>query len=311
MYEEPDVLHFCVKTEHFNIVHLDSVLAYTKQKQRDLIVGTEQLMKVFDETDPTKTTIILTHYSYDFLNKSEQKLVLKLMEKYNVQLWLAGHEHDRLLRKQMDYFYEFQCGNLIHENGETRSCVAVGVFDTEKHNGSIQAWYWDSPNGWTVDAYISREKDRSKYNFALQNSAAATDQMNKEKLKRRLAEQRKKRQESEAYSMLCIRYMQCLTSREFTDGAIYYWIWMDEKHIGGQTLWTGWQDEACTKEIRRLRPVAPDKVMEIGEKTKKRIMVVNSKSDAEIFQICGGEAVVRKDICEQYLPMFCREYIAG
>ncbi len=73
MYEEPDVLHFCVKTEHFNFVHLDSVLAYTKQKQRDLIVGTEQLMKVFDETDPTKTR---RHLNYNWKNESEKTTIL-------------------------------------------------------------------------------------------------------------------------------------------------------------------------------------------------------------------------------------------
>ena len=177
MYESPELLHFCVKTEHFNIIHLDSVIAYTKQRQRDLIVGTEPLLDVFSETDPMKTTIILTHYSYDFLDKSEQKVALNLMTDYNVQLWLAGHEHDELLRKQRDYFYEFQCGNLIHESGETRSCVAVGEFDTEQHNGSVQVFYWDSPNGWTVDAYISRDEERSRYSFALQDAATVTGQM--------------------------------------------------------------------------------------------------------------------------------------
>lgn len=126
-----------------------------------------------------------------------------------------------------------------------------------------------------------------------------------------LAEKRKKLKGIEGYNLLYSRYIQCLTSREFTDGEIYYWIWMDEKHIGGQTMWDGWQDETCTKEIRQLRPVLPDKVMEIGEETRKKIMVVNSQWDAEIFLIYGGDAIVRKDICEQYLSMFCKEYIAG
>ena len=126
-----------------------------------------------------------------------------------------------------------------------------------------------------------------------------------------LEEKRKKLKGIEGYNELYSRYIQCLTSREFTDGAIYYWIWIDGKHIGGQTLWIGWQDAARTKEIWQLRPVLPDKVMDICETTKDRIMVVNSQRDAEIFLIYGGQAVVRKDICEQYLSMFCKEYIAG
>lgn len=38
-------------------------------------------------------------------------------------------------------------------------------------------------------------------------------------------------------------------------------------------------------------------------------MVLNSEEDAITFRIYGGEAIVRTDICEQYLPEFAREYI--
>lgn len=91
-----------------------------------------------------------------------------------------------------------------------------------------------------------------------------------------LTEKRKKLRGIEGYNLLYSRYLQCLTSREFTDGAIYYWIWMDKKSIGGLTQWIGWQDEERTTEIRQLRPVVPDKIVEICEKIKGRMMVVNS-----------------------------------
>lgn len=126
-----------------------------------------------------------------------------------------------------------------------------------------------------------------------------------------LAEKRKKLKGIEGYNLLYSRYIQCLTSREFTEGAIYYWIWMDKTNIGGLTQWIDWQDEACTTEIRQLRPVVPEKIVEVGKKIKGKMMVVNSRRDANIFLIYGGQAVVRKDICEQYLSMFCEDYIVG
>lgn len=126
-----------------------------------------------------------------------------------------------------------------------------------------------------------------------------------------LVEKRKKLKGIEGYNLLYSRYVQCLTSHKFTAGAIYYWIWMDKKNIGGLTQWVGWQDEAHTMEIRRLRPVVPDKIVEVGKNIKGKMMVVNSQRDANIFLIYGGQAVVRKDICEQYLSMFCEDYIVG
>lgn len=169
--------HFCIETEEFNLVHLDSTLTYTKERQRDLIIGTDLLMNVLEGINQNKATIILTHYSFDFLNRSEQKMVFQLLTDYNVQLWFSGHEHDDLLRMQRDYFYEFQCGNLMHEGEGTKSCIILGEYDIENLSGIAQIYMWNSPDGWSLYLFSSMQKDRSSYAFELQNDDAKREQM--------------------------------------------------------------------------------------------------------------------------------------
>lgn len=126
---------------------------------------------------------------------------------------------------------------------------------------------------------------------------------------KRLEEKKRKLKGIEGYNPLYGRYLKCLSKREYTEGATYYWIWMDGKKMGGITMWKGWQDAERRIEIRQLRPVNPVGVVEHCEKLFGKMMILNSAQDVTIFMLYGGQAIVRKDICEAYLPEFCEDYI--
>lgn len=135
-------LHFVNTTEHFNIIHLNSTTTYSIENQRDFVIGTKKLMDVLESCDKTKFSIILTHYSFDFLGQDERNEVETLLSEYNVKLWLAGHEHDNLIRMQRDKFLECQCGNLVLQDG-AKSCFLTGEIDIDSGKGEIMvhAWY--------------------------------------------------------------------------------------------------------------------------------------------------------------------------
>lgn len=61
-------------------------------------------------------------------------------------------------------------------------------------------------------------------------------------------------------------------------------------------------------EIKKLRAVQPKRAIKMCEELDERPLIINSKMDAVIFYIYGGQAIVRKDICEIYLPEFNKEY---
>lgn len=146
LYAQP---HFVITTNDFNILHVDSTLTYAPGKNRDFILGSHMLLSALDSCDPQKTTILLTHYSFDYLTQQERNEIEFLLHNYNVHLWLAGHEHENLIRWQRDKFLECQCGNLALQNG-AKSCFLVGMFDTDTGSGKIEVHAWFEQRGWAV-----------------------------------------------------------------------------------------------------------------------------------------------------------------
>lgn len=157
--------HYVIETEEFNIIHVDSTLFYTFSRQKDFILGTYLLLEILEQLNTDKITILLTHYSFDFFERNEQKELIALFNDYNVRLWLAGHEHDHLARMQWDCFYEFQCGNLLLENGAT-ACILLGEIDTDTGEGRVQVHAWYTQGDWDLYPFISRkDTDKSVYTF--------------------------------------------------------------------------------------------------------------------------------------------------
>lgn len=159
--------HFVITTEHLNVLHVDSTLTYGKGRDRDFVIGTRSLMDALDKCDPVKPTILLTHYSFDFLEQQERNEVETLLDNYHVQLWLAGHEHDNLIRKQRDKFWECQCGNLALQKG-ARSCFIVGEYDIDTGDGILTVHAWYPSRGWERYPFArTGAEDNSFYPFTL------------------------------------------------------------------------------------------------------------------------------------------------
>lgn len=153
--------HFVISTKHFNIIHLDTTITYGKGHDRDFVVGTHALMDALDACDASKPTIILTHYSFDFLAQDERNQVETLLSTYNVQLWFAGHEHENLIRWQRGKFLECQCGNLALQKG-ARSCFLTGELDLDTGDGRIIVHAWYEGKGWEEYPFarVGSEDDR-------------------------------------------------------------------------------------------------------------------------------------------------------
>lgn len=105
--------------------------------------------------------------------------------------------------------------------------------------------------------------------------------------KEQMEERKHKLKGEDGYNELYSHYLKCLNNYEIVEDARYYWIESIDDCIGGQTQWVGWADNEYKLEIRRLRPVKPKSAIEA----------------------CGGQAIVRADICEQYLPEFMEDFI--
>lgn len=171
--------HYLIKTEEFNIIHLDSTLFYTKQRQRDFIVGTYQIQELLEQADNDKLTIVVSHYSFDFIEENERRELIALFNDYNVDMWMAGHEHNHLVRRQYDSFYEFQAGNLLLEEG-AKTCFLVGEIDTDSGRGVVESHAWFPQGGWAVYPFLSVSgPDKSKYYFNCKSQMSEANVKNK------------------------------------------------------------------------------------------------------------------------------------
>ena len=70
--------HYLITTADFNVIHIDSTLFYTKQRQRDFIVGTYRIQELLEQADINKLTIIVSHYSFDFIEENERRELIAL-----------------------------------------------------------------------------------------------------------------------------------------------------------------------------------------------------------------------------------------
>ena len=160
--ENYNAQHFTITTEHLNILHLDTTLTYGTGHYRDYVIGTRALVDALDKCDPSKPTVILTHYSYDFLAQSERNQVETILNTYNVQLWFAGHEHENLIRRQREKFIECQCGNLVLQKG-ARSCFLTGELDMDTGDGVITVHAWYEGKNWERYPFARNGSEDDRY----------------------------------------------------------------------------------------------------------------------------------------------------
>ena len=146
LYCNPLAPHFSIKTDDFNILHVDSTLSYTAgHEANDLILGTKLLQNALAGLDPEKPTVLLSHYPLRSLHQDEYKYVRELLYENGVNLWLAGHQHDQIVMPT-DYFYSFQAG-VLQDQKKTSATVLLGEFDPLTNTGHVVAYTW-FPEGW-------------------------------------------------------------------------------------------------------------------------------------------------------------------
>lgn len=155
LYGNPKMPHFNIETEHFNILHVDTNLAYTSgQEHNDLFVGTKLLYDAIHTLNKNKPTILLSHYPVTSFLQGERKVLSTMLQHNGVQLWLAGHEHDQVLQK-VHYIYSLQAGVLRNEQG-VHSSVLLGQYDPTTCMCSVYAHTWFD-EGWAKYPYVDLE----------------------------------------------------------------------------------------------------------------------------------------------------------
>lgn len=102
-------------------------------------------------------------------------------------------------------------------------------------------------------------------------------------------------------------YIKCRTNYVIDERSEYYWIFTKDDMLGGQTQWEDFTEDG--REIRVLRPVIAKKAIETCTEIYGAPMVINSLEDVLTFMVFGGQAIVKKELCEKHLSCFCKPMI--
>ena len=179
LYHTIDRPHFCVETEDLNIIHVNSALFYDNEHQDNLLIGRESFFNALSEIDCGKPTIVLSHYSFDYLDRIEQITLYELLTDYNAKIWLSGHSHYGVLNKYRDYLYSFQCGSLIHEQGVVKNSILIGEYRPDSRDGIVRGIDWDSTDGWKESKDICKIGYSDKYLFELYENDELKEKIDK------------------------------------------------------------------------------------------------------------------------------------
>lgn len=166
MYGNPDRPHFNIETPHFNILHVDTTLVYSEgQEAYDLIVGTDALYKEVQKLNIEKPVILLTHYPITSLLQDERRLLSDMLQKHQIRLWLAGHEHDHVVQR-IQYIDQMQAGELRRED-KANATFLIGEYDESSGNGRVIAYTWFR-EGWCQYPILDLDNERKEcYEFRL------------------------------------------------------------------------------------------------------------------------------------------------
>lgn len=125
-------------------------------------------------------------------------------------------------------------------------------------------------------------------------------------LKKQKEEEYGKIHQSGKYNEIYRHYLKCRELHEFNENDTYFWIFSTRQDgdtiYGGHTQWCGRTNESKTVAIRKLRPVIPQVVYDYCCQLYSKPMIILSEYDAAVFRIFGGQAIIRKEICDICFP---------
>lgn len=120
-----------------------------------LILGIKFLEECFKKIDLGKPTIVYGHHSLESLRYDEQVRVIELFQKYNVHVYLCGHNHvfqiNNISYNEKHKLYEVFSGNLYTENrysqcGFLEANLSNNVLEIKCHEWDFNARKWHLSN---------------------------------------------------------------------------------------------------------------------------------------------------------------------
>ncbi|MGK9430216.1 metallophosphoesterase family protein [Bacillus atrophaeus] len=169
-----DNIHFVIKTEEYNVVHINTCLiAGGDNVEGKILVGLQKLLNAIREisNEKDKVTFALGHHTVNCLNEVEKSSFLNRLSDNEVDFYLCGHVHKSNIHQESNNYktvHMFTAGaNVV--DGYSDTIFLEGNLDT--NSGSAEVYYhtWNpSQEFWHVNNSLDRRLVEGKYTFELE-----------------------------------------------------------------------------------------------------------------------------------------------
>lgn len=150
-----------------SIVKLNTSWLDTDSKKTNLLCGTNKLLELLSKhkDDLSKgMNIAMGHHPIEALEEEERKRVLDLFEKYNIGIYLCGHQHKPSITK----YYEKDLIQLVcpggYNDGYSEGGYVWGIIDTDSLFYKAECYIWDKGK-WCIDSRLKGTNERGIYYF--------------------------------------------------------------------------------------------------------------------------------------------------
>lgn len=174
---EKDSLHFVVKRDGYNVVHINtSLISGVSNAEGRILVGLKKLNDALKELSEDKNVInfAIGHHTINCINVHEKTSLLNRFSDYNIDFYLNGHVHQANYHQEINNYnktYMFTAGANVVDN-YAHSTFLTGSINKENGIGKVvyhswnkddEFWYVNNTIGrQTVDGCYSCEIDRFK-----------------------------------------------------------------------------------------------------------------------------------------------------
>ena len=150
-----------------SIVKLNTSWLDTDSQKTNLFCGTNKLLELLlkHKDDLSKgINIAMGHHPIEALEEEERKRVLGLFEKYNIGIYLCGHQHKPSITK----YYEKDLIQLVcpggYNDGYSEGGYVWGIIDTDSLFYKAECFIWDKGK-WCIDSRLKGTNERGIYYF--------------------------------------------------------------------------------------------------------------------------------------------------
>lgn len=167
-------IHFVIKTEEYNVIHINTCLiAGGDNVEGKILVGLQNILNVMREisSEKDKVTFAIGHHTVNCLNDAEKGSFLNRLSDNEVDFYLSGHVHKSNIYQESNNYktvHMFTAGaNVV--DGYSDTIFIEGNLDTS--SGSVEVVYhsWNpSQEFWHVNNSLDRRLVEGKYTFELE-----------------------------------------------------------------------------------------------------------------------------------------------